>query len=58
VVARLELTGPQRRRAGIDVRGDGSSQPYTGWVRRRVVDVLDGETEAAALRRVLAERPR
>jgi hypothetical protein len=56
VVARLELAGPGRLRAGVDVRGDGSSEGYTGRLRRQVVEQRGGETAYEALRRALEER--
>lgn len=55
VVARLELKGPGRLRAGVDVRGDGSSEGYTGRLRRQVVEQRRGESAYDALRRALRE---
>ena len=59
VFARLELSGPERFmssiRAGIDIRGDGSAEPYLGNLRRRAIEQQSGESAAAALRRVLLE---
>jgi hypothetical protein len=54
VVGRVELTGPGRLRAGVDVRGDGSSEAFTGRVRRRLVEQGKRESAVDALRRVLA----
>jgi hypothetical protein len=51
VVARGELRGPGRLRAGVDVRGDGSAEAYTGVVRRRPLAPADGEDAWSALRR-------
>jgi hypothetical protein len=57
VVARIELSGPQRLlatvHAGVDVRGDGTTAPYLGRVRRQEVDHGENEDAVAALRRAL-----
>ncbi|HEY8867213.1 MAG TPA: hypothetical protein VIM22_09785 [Solirubrobacteraceae bacterium] len=52
VAARGELAGPGVR-AGIDLRGDGSAEAYTGRIRRRLIEQRKRETAYAALRRVL-----
>ena len=53
VAGRLELHGPSGTHGGIDVRGDGSAEAYTGWVRKRLVEVEAGEAAVDALRRSL-----
>ena len=59
VVARLEVSGPQmlmpRAHAGVDVRGDGSTEAYVGRVRRAVIEQRSDEDAFAALRRVLGD---
>jgi hypothetical protein len=54
VSVRGELAGPGGLRAGVDLRGDGSAEAYTGRWRRRLVERRTGETAYEALRRVLA----
>ena len=56
VVARVELAGPGRLRAGVDVRGDGSAESYTGRIRRRLLAQAGGESAYDALRRELRAR--
>jgi hypothetical protein len=57
IALRAELAGPQRVwprvHVGVDVRGDGSAEPFTGRVNRSIVAVKPGESAADALRRVV-----
>jgi hypothetical protein len=56
VAARGEVAGPGRLRAGVDLRGDGSAEAFTGRWHKRLVARRAGETPYDALRRVLAAR--
>lgn len=53
VALRAEIAGPRGLRGGVDVRGDGSAEAYTGRWRRELVGALPGETALDALRRAL-----
>ena len=52
VALRGEVSGPGAR-GGIDVRGDGSAEAYTGRLRRVLVERRSGESAHDALRRAL-----
>ena len=52
VAGRVELRGPGVA-AGVDVRGDGATEAWTGRLRRSVVEQEGRETPYDALRRAL-----
>jgi hypothetical protein len=53
VAARGEVAGPRGLRGGVDLRGDGSSEAFTGRWRRTLVERRTGETAYDALARAL-----
>lgn len=60
VAVRAEVAGPGRGwlgtvRGGVDLRGDGSAEAYTGRLRRSLVQLHPGESAYDGLRRVLGE---
>jgi hypothetical protein len=59
VAVRGEVAGPGRLlggvHGGVDLRGDGSAEAYTGRMRRRLVKQRRGESAFAALRRALVD---
>jgi hypothetical protein len=55
VAARGEIAGPARLRGGVDVRGDGTTQAFTGRAVRRAIDGDPREDAYAALRRALTD---
>jgi hypothetical protein len=60
VVARLELSGHEAERgrthAGVDLRGDGSTEAFTGRIRKQPIERREGESALDALRRELATK--
>jgi hypothetical protein len=60
VAVRVEVAGPERWlprvHGGVDLRGDGSAEAWTGRLRREVVQRRDGEGVVDALRRALGAR--
>jgi hypothetical protein len=54
VALRGEVAGPRGLRGGVDVRGDGSAEAYTGRWRKRLVAARPGESAYDALARALS----
>jgi hypothetical protein len=59
VAVRAELAGPGgilgRLRGGVDLRGDGSAEAYSGRLKRSLVELHPGETPYDGLRRALGQ---
>jgi hypothetical protein len=53
VAARGEVAGPRGLRGGVDLRGDGSAEAFTGRWRRTLIERRTGETAYDALARAL-----
>lgn len=53
VAVRAELKGPKGLRAGVDLRGDGTSVAWTGRLSKQPVVLQPGEDVHAALRRTV-----
>jgi hypothetical protein len=53
VAARAELKGPKGLRAGVDLRGDGATESWTGRLVRTPLAQEAGEDAFQALRRVI-----
>ena len=54
VAGRLEVRGPGGAWGGVDVRGDGSAEAYTGWIRKQLIELEPGESPVDGLRRALS----
>ncbi len=54
VALRGEIAGPRGLRGGVDVRGDGSAEAYTGRWRKQVVAAQPGESAYDALARAMS----
>jgi hypothetical protein len=60
VSVRAEIAGPGgwlsgAARGGVDMRGDGSTEAYTGRLWRKLVELRPGETTYEGLRRMLSQ---
>ena len=54
VALRGEVAGPRGLRGGVDVRGDGSAEAYTGRWRKRPLEARPGESAYDALARAMS----
>jgi|SRR6478735_4476211 len=54
VALRGEIAGPRGLRGGVDVRGDGNAEAYTGRWRKQVVAAQPGESAYDALARAMS----